>query len=78
MIDSLEKVGRWGGQGFQSGLLKHAPYLSKEIGFQQRAQGSITGVTPQSARVRAKATLQASLTFSINSPDLTRNTHPHC
>lgn len=72
MIDSLEKAG---GQSFQSGLLKHAPYPSKEIGFQLQAQGSTTGVSPQSARVKAKAALQASLTFSINSPSLTHNTH---
>lgn len=75
MIDTLEKAK---GQSFQSGLLKHAPYPGKEIGFQLQAQGSTTGVTPQSARVRAKAALQAGLTFSINSPSLTHNTNLCC
>lgn len=75
MIDSLEKAG---GQSFQSEPLKHAPNPSKEIGFQLQAQGSSAGVTPQSARVRAKAALQASLTFSINSPSLTHNTNLCC
>lgn len=43
---------------------------AKEIGFQLQAEGSTAGVTPQSTRVRAKAALQPSLTFSINSPSL--------
>lgn len=72
MIDILEKAG---GQSFQSRLLKHAPYPGKEIGFQLQAQGSTTGVTPQSAQVKAKAVLQAGLTFSINSHSLTHNTN---
>lgn len=49
---------------------------AKEIGFQLQAQGSTAGVTPQSARVRAKAPRQAGLTFSINSHCLSHNTPP--
>jgi len=63
--------GEGGGQSYQTGLLKHAPYPCEEIGFQMLAQGSTTEVTPQSARVKAKAALQAGLTFSINSPSPT-------
>lgn len=72
MIDTLEEAGA---QSYQMGLLKHAPYPREEIGFQLQSQGSTTGVTPQSARVRAKAALQAGLMFSINSPSLTHNTN---
>lgn len=72
MIDTLKEAG---GQSYQTGPLKHAPYPSEEIGFQLQAQGSSTEVTPQSARVRAKAALQAGLTLSINSPSLTHNTN---
>lgn len=72
MIDTL---GEAGGQSYLTGLLKHAPYPFEEIGFQLQARGSTAGVTPQSARVRAKAALQAGLTFSINSPSLTHNTN---
>lgn len=72
MIDSL---GEAGVKSYQMGLLKHAPHPSEEIGFQLQSQGSTAGVTPQSARVRAKAELQAGLMFSINSPSLTHNTN---
>lgn len=72
MIDTLKEAG---GQSYQTRLLKHAPYPGEEIGFQLQAQGSTTEVTLQSARVRAKAALQAGLTLSINSPSLTHNTN---
>lgn len=65
------------GEVFKADRLKHAMHPGKGDWIPTlRAQGSTAGVTPQSARVRAKAPRQAGLTFSINSHCLSHNTPP--
>lgn len=70
-MDSLKEAeGGGGGKVFKADYYNMRHISAKEIGFQLQAEGSTAGVTPQSTRVRAKATLQPSLTFSINLPSL--------